>query len=92
MPFHAANRVRLSRVIQRLMDADLIQPEEGSLLLELLTAAGDSYDRGERSAARDKASEFIQALDALAARRSLDPAHSRAAIELTGRFLDDYAD
>jgi hypothetical protein len=80
MPSRAAECARLSLIVQRWLDADLLLDEEGAALQEVLTAVGQALGTGDETAVRQHLARFVRTLEALTRSRSLDLSEARATL------------
>jgi hypothetical protein len=90
-PPDAAKLVHLYRMVEGLLDADLLLAEEGGTLLKAITAARRARDRGDVAAARRHTTRFVLAMEGLVRDGLLDEAHGRGALEAARRMLNDTA-
>jgi hypothetical protein len=75
----STDRVQCALIVQRLMDADLLLPEEGNALLTEIEAWSPPTDSD--SAQRTHADRFTQALEAIMLTDRLDASARQAALE-----------
>jgi hypothetical protein len=87
----AADFARLHRIVEGLIDADLLLPEDGGTLLEVIEAAHRSLDGGAAGASRQHTRRIVLAIEALVQSGTLDEAHGRTALETARRMLNDAA-
>lgn len=79
MRLPALDRVQCALMVQRLMDADLLLPEEGDALLAEIAAWNPPTDSAD--AQRTHADRFTQALEAIMQTDRLDASARQAALE-----------
>lgn len=84
----AADFAPLTRLVEGLMDADMLLAEDSSVLLEAIQAAHQSLDAGDAAAVRGHAARFVQTLEALVQTGKLDQADGRMVIEAVHQILD----
>ncbi len=84
------DRVQCALIVQRLMDADLLLPEEGNALLEEITAWDLPMD-GPDAEATD-ADRFIQALEAVLQTTRIEASARQPALKAARSLLHQPAD
>ena len=84
----AAEFARLSLIVERLLDADLLLAEEGGALLAEIEAARQSLGEDDEAAVGWHTANFLRALEALVRSGRLGEEHGRAVIEGARRMLD----
>jgi hypothetical protein len=65
MPSYTAECDRLSLIVERWLDADLLLAEEGAALLAQMAAAHRALEGGERADCRRHTRQFLLAVEAL---------------------------
>lgn len=86
----APDRAQCALMVQRLMDADLLLPEEGDALLAEIEAWNPPTDSDD--APRTHADRFIEALEALMQTDRFDTSARQAALETAHALLHQPAD
>ena len=86
----ATDRVQCALIVQRLMDADLLLPEEGDALLKEIEAWNPPTDSPD--AQRMHTDRFIQALEAIIQAERLDTSARKAALETAHALVHQPAD
>jgi sec-independent protein translocase protein TatA len=81
-PARATEFDRLYRLIEGLLDADILLPEEGGALLEAIDRAHRCHREGDREAAHRHWLRLGLAIESLVENGRLEAAHGRAAIAL----------
>lgn len=89
MASSGADYARLTLVIQRLLDAEVIETEVGAALLAEAEAGRRLLDAGDQEAARKRAERVAILTVALVGSEKLDLLDGRAVIETVGRALAD---
>jgi hypothetical protein len=87
-PNCSAKLTRLSLMVQRLLDADLLLVEEGEALLAEIAAADRAVAGGNETAVRRHLRRFVRTLEALMGSQMLDVAGGRAALGAARRMLE----
>jgi hypothetical protein len=87
----AAECARLSLIVERWLDADLLLAEEGAALQASLTAVGRALARGDETAVCRNLRRFVRTLEALTQSRTLDTAEGTA-LGTARRMLEARAD
>ena len=85
----AAECARLSLIVQRWLDADLLLAEEGAALLAQVAEARRALDGRDAAAARRHTRRFVQVLDALVETGLLEEPRGRLALAAARQMLDD---
>ena len=86
----APDRVQWALIVQRLMDADLLLPEEGNALLTEIEAWNPPMDSAD--AQRTHADRFIEALEAIVQTDRLDASAKEAALKTARALLHQPTD
>ena len=81
-----ADSARLALIVQRLVDADLLLPEEGEELLAKIAVTDELSDRDRSESTDTRVMQFLLNLEALAQSDCLDAAARQSALE-TARAL-----
>jgi hypothetical protein len=84
------NRVQWTLMVERLMDADLLLPEEGNALLREITDWSPRPDSPEPR--RVQAERLTQALEAIGHADSLDASERQALLETVSSLVRHPAD
>src|SRR5262249_6440509 len=87
-----ADYARLPLLIQRLLDAELIEPQAGEALLAEAEAGRRLLEAGDEGAARKHVERLATLTVALVGSGALDLLDGRAVIETVGRALSDALD
>jgi hypothetical protein len=81
-PARATEFDRLYRLIEGLLDADILLAEEAGALLEAIDRAHRCHREGDREAAQQQWRRLGLAIEALVENGRLEAAHGRAALAL----------
>lgn len=84
----ATEFARLHRIVQGLIDADLLLAEEGCGLLKVIDAAHWARDRGAAEDSRWHTRRFVRTMEALVRDGRLDAAHAGAALAAARGMLE----
>jgi hypothetical protein len=84
----AAECARLSLIVERWLDADLLLAEEGGTLLAALRAAGRALEEGDEAAVGSHLARLVRTLEALTQSRTLATAEGRAALDTARQMLE----
>lgn len=84
------DRVQCALIVQRLMDADVLLPEEGNALLARIEAWSPPTD--STSAHGTRADRFAQSLGAILQTDRLDASARQAALETLRSFIQQPTD
>jgi hypothetical protein len=87
-PPGAAKFGRLFRLVEGLIDADLLLFDDGEALLAEIEVAGRALEEGDAAAVARHLARFIRTMTALMQSGLLEEAHGRAALEGARRMLD----
>src|SRR5437773_1626236 len=90
-PPDAAELVHLCRMVERLLDADLILAQDGEALLEAVAAACRSHGDGDIEAVCRHTARLLRALETLITSRELDAEDGRPALAAARQILRDGA-
>jgi hypothetical protein len=92
MDTHGVDLARLSLMIQRMLDADVLRETEGAALLTESEAARRSLREGDAKAARLHVERVALFTEALVRSDALDLADGGAVIETARRIVGEDAD
>ena len=83
-----ADLTRLHRMVEGLIDADLLLAADGDPLLEMIEAARQARAAGDRAAVCRHTARCLRALEALIRSEGLDAADGRLALDSARRLLN----
>ena len=86
-PARATEFDRLYRLIEGLLDADILLPEEGRALLEAIDRAHRCHSEGDLEAAHRYWLRLVVAIASLVENGRLEEAHGRAALAILRQTL-----
>jgi hypothetical protein len=89
MPSCASAIDRLRRLVGGLLDADILLPEEGGALLEMIEAALQCHGDGDLRAARRHATQLGRAIEALVRSGAIEEAAGREALAASHKAFGD---
>lgn len=92
MSLYTADLIRLSRLVEGLMDADILLAEDAGALLEAIETAHRSLSEGGVEAVRQHVQRLVHLTEALVKTDALAPAEGRAVIIATDRILNPEKD
>src|SRR5258706_10300148 len=79
---------RLSLMVQRIVDADLLSSDEGAALLAETAAAREALEKGDETAARRHLEQLVGLTEAVVKSGALDLADGRAVIERATKIVE----